>query len=303
MLEQCNRNFSLKLLRILITYLANVYICGSNSISTLSTHLNENIAITNAFSDCIIHVIKFPGFDIDFQIVEQPIVILRYTSFSNEYFLYPYELDRVIGLNGSTGFVNQNQLQNTNSILLNNLSHSHSDIYKTGNINCEANIYINPPLQEASPFLNFEDQKLGTVLKDPFWINHRFDNTSNQWKNSNLNTVPKYSLLICEQSKNSICSSNNERSIWISTVLHHPDLVRLKETILVLVTSTSQSKLYIHCPYCDPCDQYKLKLIQTFNLMTSKWQLDKALFSDSVNQKSPYSIDVSKYGISNSLTT
>lgn len=53
---------------------------------------NSDIDITNIFSDCLTTVINFRGVDINFSILNFPVVLLRYFSLKNYLFLFPDEL-------------------------------------------------------------------------------------------------------------------------------------------------------------------------------------------------------------------
>lgn len=61
----------------------------------LQTFKNSDITIVNLFSECITTVINLRGVNINFQILSNPVVLMRYLSIEESWLIFPYELSPV----------------------------------------------------------------------------------------------------------------------------------------------------------------------------------------------------------------
>lgn len=161
----------------------------------------------------------------------------------------------------------------------------------TKNSRCEAKIYLNLPSFKNEQNFYYNDFNLKTVVKDPFWINLKTNNKIEQWRKSFLNTMPKYSLLICPTRKSSNCNEHN-KNYWISSVSYERDRIILRKTIMILELQTLKKYLYVLCPYCDPFDPFKLILADTMHHQNTKDLWDNYLNTIKRPSHSPYSIAV-----------
>lgn len=74
-----------------------------------------------------------------------------------------------------------------------------------------------------------------------------------------MNTIPKYSVRICNVERDSIFLQKSEKKKWISAVLGDPQIVIMFETILIYEFKSPLNRdLYALCPYCDLYDPFKL---------------------------------------------
>lgn len=158
------------------------------------------------------------------------------------------------------------------------------------NRKCEAKIYLHPLNQNYASHLCFNEPMLRTVLKDPFWVNFNLNFEVQNWRRNYLNTLPKYTLLICQTDKYSTCHNEFHKRIWITSALFRADTVRISETILILETINQTRDLYLHCPYCNPCNLFKLLYISRNEVPSNIESLDQSIAK--LTQKTPNSIDV-----------
>lgn len=103
--------------------------------------------------------------------------------------------------------------------------------------NCETNIYLHPGNVRSDPNVYYYDRALGLMINDPFWVDYKITWRNQSWKINYLNSVPKYSLLICEKhQKWSSCYNNDHIKPWINALIDNPNLVRMTDLGLVLQT-------------------------------------------------------------------
>lgn len=267
--------------------------------SDLIWKLERNeLNIASTFSGCLIQIINFRGSNVNFSNITQPIVLLRYFSFPNQPLVYPIEMsyakpnDTLMGLQNLNLAVFEAKNMNNKTLFPRNVNteyiQSTLNVNKSfrlsiKNTNCEANIYLHPPSQTNNPSLYHEDINLGLMIKDPFWLNYDLNyDLEEKWRYGYMNSIPKYSLLICDQTNNSVCSSDKEQTTWISTVLYLPFLNRVSETVLVLKVLPNKESLYILCIYCDPCEPFKLNLVSRKRNPISKTSLSKNIADTTV---------------------
>ncbi len=254
----------------------------------IELHLNSNndISIADKMIRCTVQIINFRGLDLNFPLLLQPIVLLRYISFPDDEYLYPFEMSPVNSDNfADWSFnLNINKLKRRREIKLNNKTHlfeeqigikyaslTSTDYFRSTNKNkqCEATIYLHPPKEKDQPFLYYDHSMYDTVLKIPFWIKNELNNSDNSnelivWQKYFLNTVPKYTVLICDTKPDSICLRKSEKKKWISAVLGDSENVNMFETILIhKTTSPFKWELYTLCPYCNLCNPFKLLLVES----------------------------------------
>ncbi len=236
---------------------------------------DNQAAVLNAFSGCSIQVVNFQGIDINFNRIHQPLILLRYFSFPNELLLYPIEmgpknneeflnlyLEKLLAQfqksstthskNASFLFDLETSLKYVTLLLQNNFRIS------IKNTNCNANIYIQPPDAMAAPHLYYPNEQLGMALKDPFWIVHDVDYENQNWKQHNINTVPKYSLLIYETNFSSIRHNYYYKQRWINAALGYAKIVSKSEKYIVWEMTLNGSSLQIFCPYCNACNPFQM---------------------------------------------
>ncbi len=70
----------------------NIQIYFTSSASVKIKSFSHQTSIINAFRGCNIHVINFEGLDVDFEVLVEPIILLRYVSFCNATLLFPIEI-------------------------------------------------------------------------------------------------------------------------------------------------------------------------------------------------------------------
>lgn len=248
--------------------------------NSLQNSADESSSATNKFTGCIVHVMIFHGMDISFQIITKPIVFLRYFSFPEERMIFPSEwsLQKPINM---TDWILEMSLTKFKMLGLSSINEKTLAIYqeirkiyigrilsdsfrvKTKNINCEVNIYLHPPNQQTGPSLFITEEYLGQVIKDPFWVHSSLNFRNENRRRDYMRKVPKYSLLICDDSKQSSCYTDNDKINWISSALGFSELVRSSETLLVCMQESNGQKLYVFFSYCNPCSPYNLQLIAT----------------------------------------
>lgn len=138
------------------------------------------------------------------------------------------------------------------------LMYSHMEIFRVRvkEIYCEAAIYVNPPRQHNHPIMYKNSKHDGNILKEPVWIRTAIYE-EHRYKFNFINTVPKYALLICQGLPNGICQDSSHQQ-WLGAMLMHPNLVRYSETVLVLLTKSSNPRLFVLCLHCNPCNPLEL---------------------------------------------
>lgn len=227
----------------------------------LVDHSTE-IGIVNAFSSCITHVINFPGYNLNYSILNAPILLLRYFS-------YPY--GRIIFPSEFPSYYEMHKLQKQRRYKKANAMFKNLPTYKDGlqfvrqyftesfqlsskNLNCEANIYLHPPTQRSNPHLYDKSSFWESVIKHPFWVGIIEDFDIHKWKKDYLNNIPRYSILVCDYKTDLICHQTKSRNKWISSVISYSIFVRLPE--IVLIWDTNSAKLQLLCPFCNPCNSF-----------------------------------------------
>ncbi len=296
----------LKCLPNLIYILAIQHLCFLTIVDCTVYYSLNDLTIINKFTGCTIRVTNFQGLDINGLALTEPIILLRYFSFHNDWLLYPYELSpiepdklvrkysgkllarfkknrRIKIRNATTSFHYKVSNSYVNNIL------SQYPLYPNKNTNCEANIYLHPPNRKFNQYIYSAHHLLGHVLNDPFWFNFYFNYERERLKTQYLITRPKYSLLYCSLTENSICVSNRYRKSWITGILYSPDLVRTFERVLVLVKFSGRQNLYIFCPHCESCRPFKLVLVTKITFTSSRIVFEA---KPSINNNYKYIVDV-----------
>ncbi len=262
----------------------------------LPKHSNLDISLVNTFVECSIYVINYPGLDINFDVVDQPIVLLRYFSIShlNVGYLYPIELKNIpnpvkpddwnldlfmprmkgkklkLVLQHETIFYNETlstNLQAKQRKRYIKLLHSNYYLHSIKNTKCEARVYYHPPNVHEGMEYYYHHGTLGLLLKDPFWLydelEFTFEKDRKVWSSR-----PKVSLLFCHRNVGSSCYGRKHESFWISTALYKNFKVYQVEVILIYYSTLKYQQLVAFCPHCDPCQPFKLKMISTNDLMS-----------------------------------
>ncbi len=288
----------------------------TQSSQTDSQHvLNYGLSTVNSFDRCIIRIINFVGLDINFEVLSQPIMLIRYHAFLTGKSLLPFEMlsqkpERIILWALLQKKINALKLKllkdedftvkdirtltDHQTFTKRYIRLTQTDQIRMGSKNkkCETDIYLQPPNEKSAPFLYYEDTSLGNVIKDPFWINHLSNNEHEVWKHNFVNTIPKYSLLLCNAQLESSCNTENDKAKWISAVLQNPSMVRISETSLIWRISKHSGQLYVLCPYCNPCNPFTMVLISIHNFPNSRWHLDKAIQSTIIANRMPHFIAI-----------
>lgn len=262
-------------------------------------HFTKDLEITKLFPSCIIRVINFRGLDIDFSNLSQPITLLRYFSFRNDLPLFPYEWSLQNFMSQTMQSKPRTPKNNTFSLDMKSsrryiaLTLRNKFQLKMKNMNSEANIYLHPPNSKHDKSTYLNTNSLGTILKDPFWIDIFLNLASKQtWKLDYMSTMPKYSLLICHKTQDSVCFDKSYKKEWISTVLANPGLVNLTETILILEVLSNRKILYALCIYCNPCNPFQMVYLSTTNSQLGSISFDEYVETDKRQVPNPYQIDV-----------
>lgn len=292
---------------ILIVSVSVIKSNGDNIVARQVATSEIDMDILNAFSGCTIHVINFQGRDITFPTQPQPIILWRYISQYNEYYLYPIELK--LNLNFLFEYTVKSfapKFKTTRVITKNNTMSNIYEISKnyvrriagfkfrssTKNSKCEANIYLNLPSFETEAYLYDDDMYLETIIKDPFWINSRTKTKPKYWDGNLVNTIPKYNLLICTINRYSNCKHSNQKS-WIKTAMYERVIISIIQKIMVLtVLATLEKKLYVLCPYSEPLHPFKLTLADKIHERNPRELLDNYLNTIKCPLHNPQSIEV-----------
>ncbi len=109
---------------------------------------------------------------------------------------------------------------------------------------------------------------MGVLLKHPDWIDFLM-NDDQLWSQYNLNSVPRYSLLVCHSFIQTYCSSERYRSLFLSSALHFPHLVRVFGLFFILEISPISQTWYLLCPYCNQCLPFMLLRIDEHIILNS----------------------------------
>lgn len=203
---------------------------------------NPDIDLVNTFSDCIITLINFRGVDINFSILNTPIVLLRYFSFKKGWFLFPDELRPPHSHNFNEYISESTVSRKKNRIIISrknqtiklsirtSLKYMHfiqSWNFRTSlkRTTCEVNIYLHPGNIYTDPYIYFKHEYFGIMIKDPFWIDYEEKWEVQSWRLEFINSIPKYSLLIChEDDRLSSCYDDNHKKNGFQLCLGIPIL-------------------------------------------------------------------------------
>ncbi len=128
------------------------------------------------------------------------------------------------------------------------------------NCHCETNVYLHPPNENTDP-----PMYSGSMTKEPLGIDFYLNNVDHDWKTDFINTISKFSILICQMMKDVTCYNEFHKNNWISIALEMDFLVRTSETVLSLKQVFTTNELYVLCLYCDPCEPFKLVYISWFS--------------------------------------
>ncbi len=233
--------------------------------------VSDQVPVVNAFSGCSINVLNIGGINIDFSTIFQPVVLFHYISFPEVYNLFPFEMSPYKSNKLSTWVlrINLTEIMNTGKLSVNNKTiwflavkavKYFKIIFKTRlrfslkNTNCEANFYLHPPNKKHAPHF-FHRELLKTSLQTYHYGYYLLD-----WQMDYINTISKYSILICNKASGSICEDNQHKRHWINSATTHMFFKRLVEVVLIW---ENDNFLEIHCPYCNPCDPLETIIQQT----------------------------------------
>ncbi len=120
-------------LKLLIFYLFAVNIRNYSAFAIFDAPLKkplQQLAILNAFAGCNIRLINFRGLNVDFEVVKEPILLIRYLSPFRGGLLYPFELGsdypklKSAAHNRKPGHANYPRTQKANSYMGQTLSES-----------------------------------------------------------------------------------------------------------------------------------------------------------------------------------
>ncbi len=256
------------------------------------------IAIVNAFTSCNIRVINFRGLNFDFQIVNEPVLLIRYLSHCKKTLLYPFELGLAYpalnGLISSTclNFKTDQPNLPSRELAIEYVVQTFKESYRMGSKNkiCEADVYLYPPSEQSSPQLYMDDTNWAGVLKNPVALNLRLTYVNQKWKTNFINTVPMISLLICNSTADSISTNQNDVKKWIAGIFFFFEMVTL--SVSVLIWEYPSASLKSLCPYCDPCDSFKTIPLNANIIPTSRNELETILQANQQINPNPHSVEV-----------
>ncbi len=246
-------------------------------------HFLPQIGIINAFTGCNIRVINFRGVNIDFQVVKEPIILLRYFSYHETKKLYPFELGSACttkisrNLSSCLNFTTEKPKLPPDQIAQNYVSQTLSESFQlqSKSQNCEGNIYLNPPTERESPQMYEKNWYWESLLKNPILINFGMTRRVQRWKQNHINTCPVVSLLICTSAANSICGNEKNVQKWVAGL--YLDFKFSRMPVYVIIWEYPSLSLKTLCPYCDPCDLLKVIPIQTQVIPTTNNELQNIL--------------------------
>jgi len=238
---------------------------GMNFNISLESIPESQLKFLNSFNDCLLHLINYRQYDIDFLVFTTPIVLVYYDSPLNILFLLDTKLlghERDI-LNNY--YVRRNYTfmipQELNKRLLKSGKFTrqlfqHNFKISSKKTYCEFLIYLHPPNSDVSPNLYVRalwSMPTG-ILKDPFWVGTDYRRRDTSF----LTTSPKISLLICKQDVGSTCENVYHKNKWISTVIGDSYVVRLTELVLILEKVRNVDHFSMLCSYCNPCNPFQM---------------------------------------------
>ncbi len=98
------------------------------------------------------------------------------------------------------------------------------------------------------------------------------------------------SLLICDSNVDSICGNENDVRIVVAGIFLQFEMLRL--VINVLIWEYPSLSLKSRCPYCDPCDPFKLIPFPN-NIIRASWtELERTLQENPQINLVPQSVGV-----------
>ncbi len=162
---------------------------------------SSDIGIVNAFSGCIIHVINFPAHNLDYSILKVPLILLRFFAYGHGNLIYASEFPSYYEMRK---LQNKRQFKKADTMLkklpspkdgLKFVRPTFTEYFRlsTKNLNCEANIYLNPPTEQENPHLYTKSFKWSSIIKDPFWVSYIKDYDIHKWKVEFLDSILFYS--------------------------------------------------------------------------------------------------------------
>lgn len=259
--------------RFMYLYILVIIPCSSVVLNLKVLELNQNkhITVLNSFPGCSQNVINYRGLNIDFSRIFQPVILFHFLSFPKTWFLYPFEMSPFQNdkLSNWVLTADLTEIMATGKITVNNKTTWFTAVkalkyfrilqnvrfrLSLRKTHCEVNLHLHPPSKKFSSHLFF-----GDTLKNPFQLYH-FGDSSLYWHIDYINTIPKYSILICNKALGSSCEDNQHKQNWISSALTHPLFVNFVEVIFIWENG---SPLQIHCPYCNPCNPFETIAVQT----------------------------------------
>lgn len=220
----------------------------------------SELSFLNNFSECLLHIINFPEFDIKPSVLFQPILLLHYDTMPGTR-IFPHKL-----LQHEKEFLTRWYFQR-NLKLPEGLQKASKKSQKflaqlfeynfrlsSKNTFCDLFAYVHPPNQDLSFGLYHKIPWSKTpVLKEPFWM------AAQELGTKEIATRPKISLLICKQGTGSTCENTFHEKKWIFTVFSAAATkYRLVEIVLIFETLTLDKRLSILCPYCNPCNPFQM---------------------------------------------
>ncbi len=240
----------------------------------------QQISIVNAFVSCNIRVTNFKGLNVDFQKVNEPLLLIRYLSHCQKQLVFPIELGSAypeLNRQNSSTCNNYKVIQAilpSDEIAIKYVAQTLSESFqlKSKNIICEADVYLHPPSERDSPQMYMKHKHWPSVLKNPIFINLYASYNIQEWKLDYLVTVPAIFLLICNTTTDSICGNQIEVKKWIASIFYEILMVRL--SVSVLIWEYPSVSLKTLCPYCD---SFKVISLQSQIIPTSRSELENIL--------------------------
>ncbi len=275
---------------VLLVLLLQHYFTSGTRILSLNDPIRKQLTIINAFTGCNVRVINFKGSTIDFELIQIPVILLRYISYCGQEHLYPFELGpeysalKIHNLSNCPYVTTENLKLPSDQLVTQSLTDSFQLTSK--NKDCEANVYLDPPTEQESPELYSKNRFWNSILKNPVSTHTITTKQTLAWKYHYFNTVSTISLLICGSAEESIYDNENDVKKWIAGVIYSMYRFPIL-SFYILVWESPSLQLKTICPYCDPCDSFKTIPIHTnIGYPTSKSELQTIL--QKIHQQIPF---------------
>lgn len=247
-----------------------VFMLSIKAFTTSYENAVENVfrrstTFLSAFSKCTIRIINYPGYNIDGTYLQQPIVLLRYFSFTDTDAIYPMEIRNFNYTKRNTYF----QQGRHNQFAYSAFTYRFKNSYKTSN--CETEILIEPPDRNtnAGLYVDYLARNF-SIFKHPYHRNYFGNLDSNKLKEDKVDTLTIYSIMVTStQMPSSECLSSTCQA-WMNTawmILNH---IKINQHLFVWKIS-NRIEIFVHCKFCDPCRPYMFLQFKEFYHPSKTW--------------------------------